>query len=284
MNFGILIDEDRCKRCGICSEVCPESVFEKDSLTDKIYVKRADLCITCGHCVFYCPEEAVNHSLFPYEKMEPLGREILFSRDRIMSLFQTRRSVRAYSEKSVSAEDIEYVVQCSKMAPTAHNHKEVNILIIKDREEKETIRNAAVEYFQRVNSMLRVSLLRKILGFFAPYMVQDAPELLGDFKMLLEKTREKENVITRNAYALMIFHADRRLSLSDVDCNLAAQNAMLAAHGIGIGSFYMGYVVAAAKHSKKIRKLLSIPKHHQIYAAIGLGVPRYKPVRQNILE
>ena len=51
------IDAKKCTVCGECAEVCPVSVFMKES--DKIMVKHPEECIGCRACEVSCPAEAV---------------------------------------------------------------------------------------------------------------------------------------------------------------------------------------------------------------------------------
>ncbi|HMK91987.1 MAG TPA: ferredoxin family protein [Thermoleophilia bacterium] len=55
---AILVDFDLCKCCGICSELCPQDVFDVDDLGHPV-VARLDDCTTCGFCERHCPDFAV---------------------------------------------------------------------------------------------------------------------------------------------------------------------------------------------------------------------------------
>jgi len=55
---AILIDLDLCKCCGICSELCPQDVFDVDDLAHPV-VARLDDCTTCGLCERRCPDFAI---------------------------------------------------------------------------------------------------------------------------------------------------------------------------------------------------------------------------------
>ena len=55
---AILIDLDLCKCCGICSELCPQDVFDVDDLGHPV-VARLDDCTTCWFCERHCPDFAI---------------------------------------------------------------------------------------------------------------------------------------------------------------------------------------------------------------------------------
>ncbi len=58
----IIIDEDRCKGCGLCTHVCPVSILSlsNDTFNAKGYhpvvVSDMDACIGCASCARICPD------------------------------------------------------------------------------------------------------------------------------------------------------------------------------------------------------------------------------------
>lgn len=64
MAFQHIIDEERCKGCGLCVNFCPKHVLE---ITDKVNAKghfpvfqaRPEDCIKCGICCIMCPDVAI---------------------------------------------------------------------------------------------------------------------------------------------------------------------------------------------------------------------------------
>ena len=64
-----VIREDECKRCGICADVCPDSVVhaEDEPGRDKpIYHIDYEYCKGCGLCAYECPADAIE--MVPEEK------------------------------------------------------------------------------------------------------------------------------------------------------------------------------------------------------------------------
>ncbi|MCL4458434.1 MAG: 4Fe-4S binding protein [Chloroflexi bacterium] len=55
---SILINNDWCKRCGICVAICPRGVFV--AATDGLpLVKQPEACTKCQLCELICPDFAI---------------------------------------------------------------------------------------------------------------------------------------------------------------------------------------------------------------------------------
>ncbi len=57
-----------------------------------------------------------------------------------------------------------------------------------------------------------------------------------------------------------------------IDSSMAAQNLMLAAHSLGLGSCFVGYFA-----EEKIKKVLAIPANFKVVGLITVGFPAEKP-------
>ena len=62
-------------------------------------------------------------------------------------------------------------------------------------------------------------------------------------------------------------------TLPKEDSMLAAQNILLAAHSMGLGSCLIGMAVEAMKNDRKLQRVIGIPDEETVYAVIALGYP-----------
>ena len=75
MAYSHVIDNDRCKGCGLCVTVCPKKVLE---ITDQVnakgyfpaYQARPDDCIHCSACCIMCPDVAITITRTADEKVD----------------------------------------------------------------------------------------------------------------------------------------------------------------------------------------------------------------------
>ncbi len=58
----IVIDEDSCVHCGLCTGVCPTEALTLDKETYKLTFVRSR-CIVCEQCIPTCPVQAISTNL-----------------------------------------------------------------------------------------------------------------------------------------------------------------------------------------------------------------------------
>jgi len=54
----VALDLELCKACGICIELCPEDVFDRDNQGYPIVARVGD-CTSCLLCELHCPDFAI---------------------------------------------------------------------------------------------------------------------------------------------------------------------------------------------------------------------------------
>lgn len=108
-------------------------------------------------------------------------------------------------------------------------------------------------------------------------VVQNA-ETIAEIKELVRETAKREKVYFygfNNPAALILVSNDRRNHYAVQDASCAAQNIMLAAHSLGLGSVWLNPLMTICDEPE-IRELLrsfEVPDTHIVWAMLALGYP-----------
>ncbi len=196
---------------------------------------------------------------------EPMAQEDNPIFDNIMA----RRSVRAYSEQPIPKETLKKIIQAGRYAPSAENHQPWKFIVITN---KSTIQNLS----QAIKTQLK-SILKKRGILKLKYKELKNEQTL---RMLAGAALAPSDVIFFDAPAL-VFIVTKKHRYYDESCACCAQNMMLAAHSLGIGSCWIG-LANFLELDKNTLESLEIPEDHHISAALVFGHSEKKNPRPGI--
>jgi len=191
---------------------------------------------------------------WPTKVLKPLGRvsfdEISTMNPITMSVMDAiyeRRAVRSYTGGPVEAATVNALLEAAVHAPTAVHEEPCAFAVIQDRGMLQRLSDSA----------------KKLI-----------PNLERDVHLPGEQTHHftlPENVFY-NAGTLIVIYGRPVGAFVVADCWLAAENLMLAARGMGLGTCVIGLAVAALNTSEwKVE--LKVPRELTAYAPIIVGVP-----------
>lgn len=166
-----------------------------------------------------------------------------------------RKSVRVFEDRGISIEDKNYILESATMAPTAGNQQMYTILDITDQKLREKLAETC-------DHQPFIATAKMVLIFCADYQKwYDAFTACGC---------EPRNPGVGD------------LILAVTDAAIAAQNAVVAAHSLGIGSCYIGDIM---ENCEVHREILNLPPYVFPAAMLVFGYPtkqqqeREKPKR-----
>lgn len=270
----IQIDAERCQKCGTCVQICP-NIFTQDAARTVPYLLDTSHCSECGHCVAICPSEAISHSSFLPDHIHPIESALLPSREQLMELLRSRRSIREFRKQPIERTIIEQMIEGARFAPSAHNVQSTEFIVVQDKAVLSQLVKLTLDQFALWRNLIRNPLIRPftrvMMGASGQKMLNG---LVQTFTDLISQYKQGNDPILREASTLLLFHADRYAGFSGVNANLALQNASLVAETLKLGTFYTGYIVSASNFNSKMAKLLKLPPTHKIYAGLAIGYPR----------
>jgi nitroreductase/NAD-dependent dihydropyrimidine dehydrogenase PreA subunit len=270
----IKIKDTLCNICGNCILVCPWHIFEyKDNKTIPQIVNQ-ELCVSCGHCIAVCQSSAIIHSDFTQVDIKKVNKDNIPNYKQIIELFKSRRSIRTFKDKPIEKEVIKKIIEGACYAPSTNNIQSTEFTVIQNKAVINKIKDITIKYLARFVRLYNNPFIRYAIRFLYQEKTMRIQRLMKDYEAVILSSEKQKDLILHNAPALLFFHADSSIGFSDVNASLGLQNASLAVHSLGLGSFYAGYVVVAGKHNKQIKKLINIQRNHQIYGCLAFGYPK----------
>lgn len=160
----------------------------------------------------------------------------------------TRRSVRKYKTDVVDRQIIISLIDAAIQAPSATNSQPWAFSVIQDKKLLEQIsKNAKAFLLSRLDKIPRYERYRTMLSN-------------PDFDIFY------------NTSTLLTVYAKKDSPYPESDCALAAQNIMLMAHAMGLGSCWIGFAKTYL-NEPEIKKEFGISDEYIITAPIVIGYP-----------
>ena len=162
----------------------------------------------------------------------------------VIETIMTRRSVRKYQPQAVNRNTMQIILECGINAPNAINKQAWEVRVVDNPE----FINGMTEIFKKVN----------------PKMAETP-----DFKNMF-----------RNAPTVVFIANDTTFPFSQVDCGLMAENMMLSAWSMGIGSVCLGssaHFINNTPEAAEYLAKLGFSENYKTLVCIGFGYPAETP-------
>lgn len=276
MKKEIKIDNALCQKCKICLEVCPNSIFKTENTLTSVRFERIELCFLCGQCMAACSEKAIQVLGLDYNKDFFELPEVINS---FNALIQSRRSVRAFKKIPIPKDILEQIVNAITFAPPSFPPLKTEIVVVQDKELIEQSLPHMVNWYDNLIKSLKNPIVKLIIrrkaGSERFQTIQNHVVPMFNIKLpsMINRT---EDAITRNAQAMILFHADRHSDNYRADIYIALGYALLKAHSLGIGASAIDLIAPAIERTPYLKNLFQIPEKNEVVASMILGYPKYK--------
>ena len=153
----------------------------------------------------------------------------------------TRRSVRQFDNtKEISAQDLEELIRAAQYAPSAHNFQPWEFLVLTDKEQMSALRH-----------------------------VQPWTSFAKDAAAVILVCGNTDQAFSRHK-------EDETWNYADIDCALATENLLLAAHAKGIGTCFCG-AAPMPKVVEGLREMFALPENIRPLSIVVLGYMKDEP-------
>ncbi|WP_292370312.1 nitroreductase family protein [Methanoregula sp. UBA64] len=166
----------------------------------------------------------------------------------------TRRSVRKYKKEQIPDAVLAEILKAGTYAPSALALQPWAFVVVQDQE-----------------------FLNKVSEYAKPIMIahmKDAHDGMSDaFRAMLESPGYS---IYYHAPTVILIAGKTASRFKEIDCSLCAQNMMLAAHALGIGSCWIGSTEVAYEN-RELMAGFRIPEGYSPVGTIVFGYPDETP-------
>lgn len=173
----------------------------------------------------------------------------------LMETILHRRAIRRFAERQIEEEALEQILTAGLYAPSAGGRQGVLFAVCQDKEI-----NQRLGRIKRANSHPKMATA-------SSYVSKEQPSIADD-PSLADAFYSAPTVITMFAPKNFLFAAE--------DCATAAENMMLAADALGIGSCYIGqgWTAFADPYGQEILRRWEIRTDYYAVMQLLLGYPR----------
>ncbi|MCX5851795.1 MAG: nitroreductase family protein [Deltaproteobacteria bacterium] len=297
-------EEDKCTHCKSCYLACPTSCIQWDEKKKIPYatglVEMEIACLGCNNCEAVCPVGCIRlrgeYRVLKgrYKTLEersgdmyppcPFGKKDLSRsfEETEKELTETeriilrRRSIRLFRDTPVPKELIHRIIEAARYAPSAGNNIPWKFVVVTDKELNKRLERESSKILYMIKWLYAGrGLMRKIVISLVSYLrVNDMDQRPI---AALQKVKQLNGSIIWNAPVVIYILADHRaIGDPNLDTGLAAENLILAAHSLGLGTCLIGLIPNALKYLPHLRKKLGIIYPYKCITSVCVGYPRGK--------
>jgi nitroreductase len=169
-----------------------------------------------------------------------------------------RRSIRKYKPEQIDDDKLDAILQAGIYAPSAGNRQSAMIVVCQN------------ETINRELGIINKSAFKGRISTQNAYISKEQPSIADD------------TTIQSGFYGaptVLTLFAPKNFLYSEADCCVIAQNIMLAAHSLGIGSCMVmrAQDTFASELGNQLQKEWGIDKDYEAKAHITLGYPAATP-------
>jgi nitroreductase len=167
-------------------------------------------------------------------------------------VIKSRRSIRRFKPDPVPDHVLQEILECAICDPSARNQQKWHFTVVQNR-----------EVINKMENIMRENLKNSGVDF------------------LVKRASEPDFTVFGNAPVVVIITADKQAfsNFAEIDCAAAAENMMIAAESLGLGSHIMTSTefLFKSEAGETLRKELGIPDGYKHVCTVALGYKDESP-------
>jgi len=178
-----------------------------------------------------------------------------------IEVIKRRRSIRKFKPEPIPDAYLQEILECAILAPNARNQQKWHFTVIQNR-----------EMLNKMADLMRENMLK------------------SGIEPLMQRAKDPNFNPFGGAPTLILITADKTARFAEIDCALAAENILIAAESLGLGSLIMGSTELLFKSEKggELKKELGVPEGYEHVCTIALGYkdenPPPRPRRRDVIN
>jgi len=178
-----------------------------------------------------------------------------------IKVIKNRRSIRKFKEKQIADSELQEILDCALQAPNSGNQQKWHFTVIQNR-----------DMLERMERILKENMMNSGVDFLAKLANDPNIRIFG------------------NAPTVILITADERARFVQIDCAAAAQNILVAAESLSIGSHIMtsSEFLFASEKGSELKRELGVPDGYNHTCTIALGYkdenPAAKQRRKDVIN
>lgn len=171
-------------------------------------------------------------------------------KNEVVEAIKSRRSIRSYKPEQIDQAQLDTIIDCAINAPSAMNKQSWEVRVIQNP-----------DLLKRIND----SFVEKAKG--------------KDLKGSASRSQEPGFSVFHGSPTLIIVGREKNNSTSFVDCGLLAQNILLSAESMNIGTCTIGNMASILNDpdAKEFLKEINMPDTHEVAFGISIGYKNENP-------
>ena len=167
-----------------------------------------------------------------------------------IEVIRKRRSIRRFRTEQIPDPELQEILDCALYAPNARNQQKWHFTVIQNK-----------DMLDRMESTIRENLMNSGIEFLA------------------KRAEDPNHRTFSNAPTVILVSGDAKTRFVQIDCAAAAQNILLAAESLNIGSHIMAIseFLFASEKGNELKRELGVPDGYSHVCTIALGYKDEKP-------
>jgi nitroreductase len=165
----------------------------------------------------------------------------------VVEAIMNRRSIRSYKPEQIKPDELDIILQCGINAPSARNIQPWSVRVVQSKE-----------------------VLTKLNTDYINYTKLQNPEF---------SNRVPDYDVLFGAPTFVLIAGDTTEMYTQNDCGMLAQNMLLAAESMQIGSCVLGGIIRFinSPQGQEFRDMLLLPDNHRLFIGIVFGYKNETP-------